>query len=83
MKDTPDDWTGAQSMLFQRIYEFMVKNQPAFSHPQAKPVSPEYWETTCFNSAYAAAEFSTDCGILTIMSDDETVFASEKVGSLQ
>lgn len=83
MKDTPDDWTPEQTALFQRIYSFMVKNPLAFVHPNTPLIAPELWETTCFNSAYLAAEFSEECGIFTIVSDDDTVFASEKAGSLQ
>ena len=83
MKETPSDWTPAQNELFQRVYSFMVKNPLAFVHPQTPLIAPEFWETTCFNSAYSAAEFAGGCGTFTIVSDDDTVFASERAGSLQ
>ena len=83
MKETPDDWTPAQNELFQRVYSFMVKNPLAFVHPQAALIAPEFWETTCFNAAYSAAQFADGCGEFTIVSDDDTVFASERAGSLQ
>lgn len=80
---TPDDWTPAQAELFRRLYTFMSRNERAFVHPALSVIAPEHWETTCYNAAYAAAEFADGCGTFTIMSDDQTVFASEIGGVIQ
>lgn len=77
MSDTPDDWTSEQNDVYRRVLAFMSRNPQAFVHPDAEPVPPIFWGTTCHNAAWFAAECAGQSGELTIIEDDETVFASE------
>lgn len=85
-RDTPDEWSGAQDMLFVRMCRFMVENPAMFQHPGAAPVPPEHWACTAHNASWHAADLmETSAGVALVIVDPESgdELARESDGVLQ
>jgi len=84
MSDTPDRWTDEQNEVYSRVLRFMATNPQAFVHPNAPLIDAEFWDVTCHNAAWFAAECAGECGKITFVdSDTNEVFASESGATLQ
>lgn len=83
LNDLPETWTPAQRDLYGRVLRFLLSNQAAVTHPNAKLIPERYWLTICHNAAWIAAEIM-DGQDFTLVGDDNTVLAStEAVTVLQ
>ena len=48
-------WSPRAQETFNSLFEYMVKNQPFFSHPKAE-TSRDHYATTAWNAAWTAAD---------------------------
>lgn len=74
---TPEDWTEEQNALFDRLYRHMLANQDVFVHPEAPSVDGAHWKTTCWNAAWMAVMFSSNCLPIVCVDEDDRVIAFE------
>jgi hypothetical protein len=49
-------WSVPARRTFNSLFETMRDNKKLFLHPKHPKVSDEHWRTTCWNSAWMAAE---------------------------
>lgn len=53
-------WNLYSRQVFNAVYCMMAYNQHLFKHPQDVETPLEYWQTTCWNAAWEAAEAVRD-----------------------
>ncbi len=53
-------WTPLGRAVFNDVYYAMSENQRIFLHPRADMDLREYWKTTAWNAAWAAAQAVKD-----------------------
>lgn len=61
-------WSATARTVFNRVYDFVLSNQPLMSHPKAEPVKPAHWKTASWNAAWIAAD-AVDDAIPTVVED--------------
>ena len=49
-------WSENAKFVFNELYYTMAYNKTNFMHPGQDAPRDEYWETTCWNAAWEAAE---------------------------
>ncbi|MGD9682621.1 MAG: hypothetical protein AB7W16_15645 [Candidatus Obscuribacterales bacterium] len=54
-KRTWGSWTLVAKHVFNKTFEYSMKNQDLFMHPKSEPITPEHFKTTAWNIAWTAA----------------------------
>jgi len=54
-------WSEPAQVVFNRTYEFAMRNPELMVHPKALVVRPACWKTTAWNMAWIAADAVDDC----------------------
>ena len=49
-------WPELSQLTFNETYVVMKHNQKLFLHPKQDAARQEYWDTTCWNAAWSAAD---------------------------
>lgn len=49
-------WCPYARRMFNDLYRVMIDNQYVFTHPKTPQVSDRQWSTTCWNTAWIAAD---------------------------
>lgn len=49
-------WSAAAQKVFNALYTFMMENEKLMLHPKQEIPKAYHWKTTCWNSAWIAAD---------------------------
>lgn len=49
-------WNNSEQKLFNKLYNYMYKNQKLLIHPEVDATTLSHWKTTAWNAAWMAAD---------------------------
>ena len=53
-------WSDQAKTIFNKTYEFIIKNQSVMKHPKGPTLHADHWETISWNAAWIAADACDD-----------------------
>lgn len=84
MSELPDEWSEEQRSLFLRLHRLLVENQRMVTHPKARLIPQEHWDTIAWNVAHLAVDPPADDATLVLFdSETDEEFAREQPRSTQ